>query len=191
MAETTPEREWWHGTISGYYGKDYSCRCDDCRAAARRYYHEKVKTAPAKPCEVEGCTKNARPRSRKCAGHLTRLRTTGSVGPAQTRTMNGEDSGYEAAHKRVRRARGRARENICSQCGERQAKDWAYIHGSPGEKPAGIAPNGRPHGPYSLNPEHYTPMCNPCHTVYDLDASGAEPGRVRKAAMRRQGRLAS
>jgi hypothetical protein len=189
VTEPTPEP--WHGTISGYYSKEHKCRCDACREAARRYYHEKVKTAPRKPCEVEGCTKNARPRSLLCDGHQKRRNATGSVGSPETLVHNGPDSGYHAAHKRLMRVRGKAKLYVCSQCGDRQAKDWAYLHGSPGGKPAGVTASGTPHGPYSLDPDHYAPMCKPCHKAYDLDAAGKPIGRIRKARMRQEERLAS
>lgn len=167
MIETTPED--WHGQIRGYYSR--GCRCADCREAVRVYYHEVVKKDPPKPCQVEGCPKNAAPRRKWCHGHCKRLTKTGSLGSPVTRVMNDPDASYEAAHKRVHYARGKAKDYPCSRCGG-NAKDWAYIHGSPGERPAGTGANGRSHGPYSLNPEEYEPMCAPCHKDYDLERAG-------------------
>lgn len=67
---------------------------------------------------------------------------------------------YEAAHKRVRRARGRASEYSCTHCDDR-AYDWAYDHADPDE---GRTEDGRT---YSLNPERYIPLCRPCHRKMD------------------------
>lgn len=159
-----------HGTITGYYGQH--CHCDLCKAAARAYYHQYAATEPRKACSVSGCSKPARARGRYCDGHLKRIRATGSPGPATTRVMNGDESGYDAAHARVKRKRGKASEHACVGCCG-QAQDWALIHGSPGIKPASIRPSGRRQGPYSLDPDHYQPMCKACHKRYDMRAEAA------------------
>lgn len=46
-------------------------------------------------------------------------------------------------------------------CGD-QARHWAYDHADPDEihRPDGIA--------YSGKPEHYVPLCVPCHKRADL-----------------------
>jgi hypothetical protein len=67
---------------------------------------------------------------------------------------------YGAAHDRVRASLGSARRHTCVACGE-PADDWAYNHADPEEK---TSPDGYP---YSVNPQHYQPMCVPCHRHFD------------------------
>jgi hypothetical protein len=179
MTETTPEP--WHGTITGYYAKH--CRCADCREAIRIHYHEVVKKDPPKPCQAEGCPKMAAPRRKWCHGHCRRMTKTGSVEGPAIRVIGGDDASYQAAHKRVLYARGKAKNYPCSHCGE-PAKDWAYIHGSPREIPAGTGADGRAYGPYSPNPDDYQPMCAACHKDYDLERAGKAAARCHACGQR-------
>jgi hypothetical protein len=153
-----------HGTITGYYGT--GCRCQDCREAARLYYHERVAVAPTRPCAVDGCPRVIGRRLLLCDGHQKRRRAGLSL-EDYTPRATGDDVGYDAAHKRILRSNGPARQRQCVGCGG-TAHQWAFIHGSPGSRPAGLKGNGRPHGPYSLNPDHYQPMCASCHKTYDM-----------------------
>jgi hypothetical protein len=57
---------------------------------------------------------------------------------------------YLALHKRVRRARGKAREHSCEHCGG-QAAHWATIHGRDG---------------LDIDAD-YMPLCVKCHVAYD------------------------
>jgi hypothetical protein len=74
-------------------------------------------------------------------------------------------SSYSNLHTKVRRARGRADQQVCCSCGG-QARDWATIHGRDGE-----------------DPEDYQPMCHSCHFIYDgvsrMPGSRRELRRVR------------
>ena len=153
-----------HGTTTGYYGQN--CRCADCRAAGTAYVREYRRNGPRKPCAVEICTRLVPRGQRLCSAHYKRQAAGLSVDDYLPRGT-GDDVGYEAAHRRLRRAKGSARQYACTHCAERQALQWAFIHGSPGEKPAGVQRNGRPHGPYSLNPDEYMPLCASCHKLYD------------------------
>lgn len=75
----------------------------------------------------------------------------------------GDEIGYLAAHERVYAARGKASEYTCA-CGA-DAREWAYNHDDPNERRQAT---GRFAGrPYSTDPEHYTPMCSPCHNTAD------------------------
>ena len=65
---------------------------------------------------------------------------------------------YIAAHKRLYRRRGKAREYACAHCGG-QAQQWATIHGRDGEDAA-----------------DYMPLCVPCHSAYD--ETGFQPGHA-------------
>lgn len=69
---------------------------------------------------------------------------------------------YRAMHYRVRTARGRAAEHVCS-CGA-PAKEWAYDKRDPNERVGDD--HGRP-VPYSLAIEHYVAKCVACHRRMD------------------------
>lgn len=164
-----------HGTLSGYFAK--RCRCDSCSDAARAYNRRKraERKANPTPCSVDGCDKGRAPEGGDlCSAHRSRLKRSGSVGSVATRTRGGDDITYEGAHIRLRKARGKARTHQCVRCGE-QAREWAYIHGSPDERPAGSRADGKPNGPWSLNPDHYEPLCALCHRNVDWDVR--KPGR--------------
>lgn len=72
---------------------------------------------------------------------------------------------YYSTHKHVRRVRGPASEHAC-RCGS-AAEQWAYDHADPDEAQGAH--------PYSLKPEHYRPLCSPCHVKED----GARARRAR------------
>lgn len=75
---------------------------------------------------------------------------------------------YETVHIYLKRDHGDPREMKCVSCGE-WADEWAYDHGDPDQL---VSPKGRP---YSMKPEHYRPMCRPCHRR--ADAGGDETCR--------------
>lgn len=56
---------------------------------------------------------------------------------------------YGQAHRRVRRALGKASGYPCADCGH-QAFEWSQVHGTTGQELG-----------------HYQPRCHPCHTAYD------------------------
>jgi hypothetical protein len=75
---------------------------------------------------------------------------------------------YATAHTRVYVKRGRARDQMCVACGKR-AQDWAYDHDDPDEL-TGVDRNGRDVEftvKYSGDPDHYIPLCIPCHRAFD------------------------
>lgn len=63
---------------------------------------------------------------------------------------------YSSAHDRVYYARGSASDYACASCGD-QARQWAYDHADPDE----LFSPGK--GWYSEDPDHYFPLCVPCH----------------------------
>lgn len=72
--------------------------------------------------------------------------------------------GYEGAHARVRRARGRASEHVCTDCDD-LASEWSLIHDA---KSLTVAESGVNAGClYSPDPYDYSPRCSPCHRKYD------------------------
>ena len=83
--------------------------------------------------------------------------------------------GYHAAHKRVRDVRGHARRYECIKCSA-EAQHWAYQHGSPREL-VGLSGAGT-YSPYSPEPDDYSPMCVPCHRLYDNEMNGVKNGAL-------------
>lgn len=74
---------------------------------------------------------------------------------------------YGAAHHWVRQARGSASEHQCVDCGD-PAREWAYDHTDPDEM---SEKQGRLTLSYSAKPQHYQPMCKPCHRRFDAGRS--------------------
>jgi hypothetical protein len=66
----------------------------------------------------------------------------------------------------------------CRSCvdisGEKNPK---YDHDAPDEHPNGEG-YGKKHGPYSLDPGHYMPMCRPCHKTFDGNYGKPAHGRI-------------
>lgn len=75
----------------------------------------------------------------------------------------GNAAEYATVHLRLVALRGRADSHSCAHCGTR-ARDWAYDHLDPNER---RSERSRDDGPFSLDPEHYMPLCRPCHRRFD------------------------
>jgi hypothetical protein len=88
----------------------------------------------------------------------------GSANP----NWRGNSIGYGNAHERVRQIRGPASAHPCMHCSE-PAEEWAYDHADPHER---RAVGKRDAGPYSLDPNHYMPLCRSCHTRFDFPRVG-------------------
>lgn len=82
----------------------------------------------------------------------------------------GSDIGYGQAHTRVRKARGKASQAVCT-CG-RAATDWAYDGLDENEKtsPEGLV--------YSADPDRYVAMCRSCHLKQDGVAPTVEAKKL-------------
>lgn len=117
-------------------------------------------------CEVEGCT-NKHNAQGFCGPHYMRWRKYGD--PLESRPVPtgpehhnwAEVPTYGGMHLRVRRAKGRARDHGCQHC-DRQAAHWAYDHEDPRslhDASLGLR--------YSLDVEHYIPLCVSCHRIFD------------------------
>ena len=91
---------------------------------------------------------------------------------AKARFPRTETPTYVTAHRWIWDANGPAAEHECVQCGK-TAQDWAYDGEDPLEVIAQFTHKGLV---YSLNPNHYKPMCKKCHCAFD-----AELRRNRKA----------
>lgn len=95
--------------------------------------------------------------SRRTVANRLRPRTPRRANPGRPWRS---DVGYIRAHQRVRRAKGRAHEHLCRECGG-PATEWAYTNDDPAEL---VDDQGRR---YSLDPDRYVPMCYPCHRRLD------------------------
>lgn len=69
------------------------------------------------------------------------------------------------AHHRVYAAKGRAMFWWCEHCDSR-ADGWAYDNRDPNELTAERVPGAKPLR-YSLDPDHYFPLCASCHASFD------------------------
>ena len=72
-------------------------------------------------------------------------------------------SAYQVLHQKLRRDQGRAVEHRCAECGNAAAQ-WAYDRQDPDEVVADVY--GRTLT-ISLDPNHYEPLCRPCHHERD------------------------
>lgn len=99
------------------------------------------------------------------AGELNREGQSNTCGDRYTHRRR-NDSGYGAAHERVKRDRGPIRSQQCIDC-EAPARHWSYNHDDPNELfDTELSTNPIA---YSLDPKHYSPRCVPCHKRFDLD----------------------
>lgn len=124
-------------------------------------------------CSVDGCDSFCSGRG-WCRKHYMRakrrgwdlnapLRNTHGSGP-ESRGWKGDDVGYASSHSRVRRLRGSARDLQCIICGQ-PAAHWAYDHLDVNEK---VDVSRKYEGlVFSVDPDHYQPMCVPCHADFD------------------------
>lgn len=110
-------------------------------------------------CQVEGCAKPLRSkRSGLCEMHYVRRYRHGD--PNAVMDTRKPLVLYRAAHARIQRDRGFARDYMCVDC-NRPADDWSYDHSDPDEL---VSQGGQP---YSLDIMCYEPRCTPCHAVFD------------------------
>jgi len=108
-------------------------------------------------CKVEGCDRLAHGH-RMCGMHYLRWYSHGD--PLATPERRVDTAGYDAAHSRVMRDRGRAKEHPCVDCGA-QGQHWSYQHTDASQL---FSPSGQP---YSLDGSHYAPRCVKCHVAFD------------------------
>lgn len=140
-----------------------------CRSHYMRWYcHGSVDDSPlarrdpGRGCGVEGCE---RPHATGgwCAPHYKRVLTYGHPGSAEIRPRSvGDAASYHLVHSRLRNTRGRARNEVCVECSQ-PAAHWAYDHSDPNEKTC-----RNTGAPYSVDINHYDPMCARCHKRADM-----------------------
>ena len=80
----------------------------------------------------------------------------------------GDLANYHTAHKRITAERGSAGEHTCRNCGV-IAAHWAYDGLDDAERldERGLA--------FSLDADHYMPLCVSCHRQYDLNQRSGIP----------------
>lgn len=144
-------------------------RHGDVNVQGRRY-------SPPNPnkqkCAADGCESVEDGASRFCKMHGTRVRRHGDAGAVilhadrdhpcgeRNHAWTGDDATYTAMHRRVSRARGKASEQACVDCGK-AASHWSYDRKCENEVQS-------EYGPYSTNVGRYQARCVPCHKRFDL-----------------------
>lgn len=109
-------------------------------------------------CSVEGCERKHAANG-LCHTHDVRRQKWGDPSVVRRPRWN-SPLGYSGVHQLLRAQRGSATKHPCVTCGG-PAKQWAYLHTDPDQRESEW-------GPYSLDLEHYTAMCVPCHKRFDL-----------------------
>lgn len=123
----------------------------------------------SKTCSTEGCLKPyfARGMCRNCYSldyyHNRPLKPVDTNHPSAKAVP-----GYEAAHSRIKAARGHAKNYICEcGCGKR-AENWALRAGTENLYYAPMGNRGTKTA-YSLNPYDYDARTADCHKRYDAE----------------------
>ena len=119
-------------------------------------------------------SKKDRFHSRYCATHQHRMYRYGN---SDTNNKTAKFPTYNAAHKRIRAAKGPARKYTC-ECGAR-ADEWAYDLLDDDDI---MSLEGKYICRYSAKPEHYIAMCVPCHRKFDSDNRRADAAEARPSA---------
>jgi hypothetical protein len=116
-------------------------------------------------CSIGGCDRPVKVKSLGwCQTHYMRRRRTGEVNasvpvkPAR-RDVSDSEITYFSFHRRLRKARGSARDRQCVDCGGK-AEQWAWLHD---KDPRDFA--------------SYVPMCRSCHKKYDATPETREKAR--------------
>jgi hypothetical protein len=127
--------------------------------------------APGAVCCVPDCDRLAKSHG-MCPMHVRRVGKHGNPSTvskghpgygAEHPGWLGDSVGYKSAHLRVKRARGPASAHPCAHCSA-PAQEWAYDHQDPSPL------TGHYNGytvTYSGDPNHYQPLCVPCHRATD------------------------
>lgn len=134
-----------------------SVLCEDCRGPLGR------------TCVIDTCARPPASRAATmCRMHQERSLRTGrpeidSRRGAANENWTGDQVTYRALHKRLARARGKADQYTCVDCG-RPAQQWAYDNTDP--NPRESMQNGSL-VQFSNDLNRYQPMCRRCHKNHD------------------------
>ena len=117
-------------------------------------------------CTVDGCETETRSRtSPLCDTHYCRMRRTGSL---KKKEWVATKPSYRAAHSRVARRHGKAKEHQCVDCGG-AAGHWSFAWRSVDpEAWLWEEVNGCVLA-YTGSPDDYEPRCHSCARRYDID----------------------
>lgn len=150
-----------------------------CKGWCKPHYYQAHKGNPMKPirgdvpppsCSFDGCSLPTIARG-LCSGHYQQRHRSGrELRPLYAVTT------YFGIHNRVKAMHGSAADHLCVAC-LGPAADWAYDNADPDERLESLpVPSGKMHDcPFSLKPEHYLPMCKPCHRKFDALRSITRP----------------
>lgn len=124
-------------------------------------------------CKVPNCDVWSTPDKRfafeMCLKHYRRWRRNGS--PLDEFLQIAPQGAYEVAyitiHQRLQKERGKASEHDCVSC-YRKAEEWAYDHDDSEFVVTYLRGKATP---YSLDLEHYIPLCRRCHKEFDYGRS--------------------
>lgn len=111
-------------------------------AETRRKVSEALTGRPLTPAHRDAVVAGVRAARGKIAATVAAHRE-------QQRAESGQELGYAGCHIRVRKARGRAVNHPCADCGK-PAEHWAHTHDTD-----------------PTNPQNYRPLCRKCHFAYD------------------------
>ena len=130
-------------------------------------------------CKIEGCN-NPHQGLGYCRLHYERVYKHGDPMYALRRdgernpSWRGDDVKYGGVHQRLRMQRGSASSHGCDRC-DAPARQWAYDHTDPDER---ITEDGMP---YSIDVQHYIPLCIACHREFDDAPVGVRGRRPRRS----------
>lgn len=128
----------------------------------------KANPAHAQPCSVPGCEQLIGRHGGRgwCPRHYQRWTKSGDPQVVDRFRRWHPYVRYRAAHARVSKAYGPARNYQCRDC-DRPALDWAYDYQDPDEV------QDPRYGRYSLDPFYYRPLCRRCHKRFDMAVAHA------------------
>lgn len=116
-------------------------------------------------CNVDGCEEKHHSKG-FCGMHAARFKKHGDpliVGDHYPGRPRMATPGYDGAHKRLHRERGKASAHSCVDCGNR-AQEWSYDGGCPNELYEVIV---KMPVAYSTDQSRYSPRCLKCHRGRD------------------------
>lgn len=134
-------------------------------------------------CRFEGCDRPIQS-SLTCAMHIARLKRHGDpdkvISHNEQAYMRGEEHhawmgdrpSYEAAHRRIDAAHGKAKTHTCVGCGGPGAQ-WSYDHGDADEMLYEYKPGK--YCAYSADMDRYQARCMSCHTRFDMAHADSAP----------------
>ncbi len=140
--------------------------CNKHRLRMQRHgtLDDPVRINAGQTCSIPDCTESALSRG-LCPSHYRRLRRHGD--PTRVaRRPSPKTPTYRQAHNLVYQAYGPASDHLCAGCFA-PAQEWSYDHADPDELTGSL---GGAVMAYSLNLDHYAPLCRKCHRRADIVA---------------------